>query len=72
MYRATSSAEFKCHGMGHNTMETGILLHSTYTFYSSRTENEPEQLSPHIRLQTGPNVWFSAPNPVGTEVLSPR
>jgi len=71
MYRATSSVEFKCHGMDLNTMETGTQLQSTYTFSSYLTENEPEQPSPYIRLQTGPNVRFSAPYPVGTEVLSP-
>lgn len=72
MYRTTSSAEFKCHGMDLNTMETGIQLHSTYTFSSHVTENEPEQQSPYIRLHTGPNVRFSAPYPAGTEVFSPR
>lgn len=54
-----------------DTMDTGIRLHSTYTFSSYLAENEKEQLSPYIRSQIGPNVRFSAPYPVGTEVLSP-
>jgi len=55
-----------------NTMETDIQLHSTYTFSSYLAENEPEQLRPYIRLQTDPNVRFSAPYLVGTAVLSPE